>query len=107
MVPGRGCGVADREQITNGSLPSGAGKGQDELQPDPAVGGSANDFDLAPGDRHPMSVQYHRSVDGIIQIAIDAPCSTPDSTSTGVTVTVVSVSGALILPIKESPTPVA
>jgi len=102
---GLGCSLADSEQVTNGSLPPGAGKGQGQLQDDP--GSSVSDFDLAPGIRHEVTVHYHRNLDGIIQIAIDAPCSTPDSTSTGVTITVVSVAGLLTGPIKESSTPVA
>ncbi len=126
---GLGCSLVDREQITNNALPPGAGKGQGQLQavpaPTPTTGstgstaatgsttttessgtaGALDDFDLAPGEHHDLSVEYHRSVDGIIQIAIDAPCSTPDSTTSGVTVTVVSSSGALQAPVKESPTP--
>jgi hypothetical protein len=101
---GYGCHLADTEQITNGALSARQGRTQNQLT---VTTGSRGDFTLTHGAQVTLTVRYQRSVDGIIQIAVAAPCATPNSTDEGVTVTVLSVDGAFVPPVKTSAAPVA
>jgi hypothetical protein len=101
---GYGCHLADSETIANNALTARQSKSQSQLS---VVVGVNHDFTLAPGDDVQLTVRYPRSVDGIIQIAVAAPCDTPDSTDEGTTVTVLSANGLLVSPVKATPSPVA
>ncbi len=101
---GYGCHLADTEQITNGSLSARQGRTQNQLT---VTRGDHGDFTLTHGANVSLAARYQRSVDGIIQIAVAAPCATPDSTDQGLTVTVLSVNGAFVQPVKTSAAPVA
>jgi hypothetical protein len=101
---GYGCHLVDSETIANNALTLRQSRTQGQLT---VVGGNTHDFDLAPGADLQLTVRYPRTVDGLIQIAVAAPCDTLDSTDEGTTLTVLAANGLLVSPVKAAATPVA